>query len=109
MSLCGKGPKESEKKEGQEKPSEPVDADEAQLEAWEGEAAKEGPDKAQEEPAKALNDKIKDLTDQILRLQAEFSNFRKRTEKEKSEAIRFGREAILEKLIGLTDVLENAL
>ena len=62
-----------------------------------------------EESAEALAKKVQDYHDQILRLQAEFSNFRKRSEKEKAEAIRFGREVMLERLISLTDVLESAL
>jgi len=62
-----------------------------------------------QESAEILNKKIEDYHDQILRLQAEFSNFRKRSEKEKAEAIRFGREIMLEQLISLTDVMERAL
>ncbi|OGR86513.1 MAG: nucleotide exchange factor GrpE [Elusimicrobia bacterium RIFCSPLOWO2_01_FULL_60_11] len=62
-----------------------------------------------EESAEELAKKAEDYHDQIVRLQAEFSNFRKRAEKEKAEAIRFGREAMLERMIGLTDVMESAL
>ena len=62
-----------------------------------------------EESAEALAKKAQDYHDQIVRLQADFANFRKRSEKEKAEAIRFGREVMLERLIGLTDVMESAL
>lgn len=54
-------------------------------------------------------EKAEQYFDQLLRLQAEFSNYRKRTEKEKTEAIRFGRETMLERLISLADILEQAL
>jgi molecular chaperone GrpE len=47
--------------------------------------------------------------DQLLRLQAEFSNYRKRTEKEKGDAVRLGKEIIIEKIIGLMDVMDQAL
>jgi len=62
-----------------------------------------------EESPEVLNKKVQDYLDQILRLQAEFSNFRKRSEKEKALAIQFGRESMIERLISLTDVLESAL
>ena len=66
-------------------------------------------EKTEAENLEQASAKAKEYYDQILRLQAEFANFRKRTEKEKTEAIRYGREVILEHLIGLTDVMENAL
>src|SRR5437868_5959270 len=54
-------------------------------------------------------DKAEKYLDQLLRLQAEFANYRKRTEKEKADAMRFGRVAILESMISLLDVMEQAL
>lgn len=56
-----------------------------------------------------LKEKMENYWEQLLRLQAEFANYRKRTEKEKTEAIRFGREIMIEKLISLTDVMESAI
>lgn len=46
--------------------------------------------------------------DQLLRLQAEFSNYRARTEKEKQDAVRYGKEYFVEKLLGTLDILEHA-
>ncbi|HRY29225.1 MAG TPA: nucleotide exchange factor GrpE [Elusimicrobiota bacterium] len=46
--------------------------------------------------------------DQLVRLKAEFENFRKRTEKEKIEVSRRGREDVLIQLVGLLDVMEHA-
>ena len=66
-------------------------------------------EKTKEESAESLKEKVQDYKNQIVRLQADFSNFRKRAEKEKVDAIRFGREVILEQMIGLNDVMENAL
>ncbi len=60
-----------------------------------------------EEPA--AGETSPDYLDQLMRLQAEFSNFRKRAEKEKLDAIRFGRETLMMELIGLVDILEQAL
>ncbi len=47
--------------------------------------------------------------DQLLRLQADFSNFRKRSEKEKMEAMRLGKVIMIEKMISLLDIMEEAL
>lgn len=47
--------------------------------------------------------------DQLLRLQADFANYRKRSEKEKLEAIRLGKVLMIEKMISLLDIMEEAL
>jgi molecular chaperone GrpE len=46
--------------------------------------------------------------DQLLRLKAEFENFRKRGEKEKADARRWGKEQIIVQLVSLMDVMEQA-
>lgn len=46
--------------------------------------------------------------DQLLRLKAEFENFRKRSEREKAEARRWGKEEIVMRLVSLMDVMEQA-
>jgi len=45
----------------------------------------------------------------LQRIQAEFENYMKRTEKEKVDLIKFGRSTILQKLIGFADVFEKAI
>lgn len=62
-----------------------------------------------EESANAYKQKADQYYDQLLRLQAEFANYRKRIEKEKVEAIRFGKEMMVERMISLMDVMEEAL
>src|SRR5258705_11365738 len=47
--------------------------------------------------------------DQLLRLRAEFENFRKRAEREKSEARAWGKQEVLMQLVSLVDVFEQAL
>lgn len=53
--------------------------------------------------------KADEYWDQLLRLQAEFSNYRKRSEKEKIDAIVYGKEMIFERMISLLDIMEQAL
>src|SRR3989344_8988855 len=47
--------------------------------------------------------------DQLLRLKAEFENFRKRVEREKSESRAWGKQDVLLELISLVDVFEQAM
>jgi molecular chaperone GrpE len=49
-----------------------------------------------------------DYYDQILRLKAEFENFRKRSERERADARRWGKEEMVGRLVSLMDVLEQA-
>ena len=53
--------------------------------------------------------KIEDLTDQLKRTMAEFDNFRKRTEKEKSAMFEMGARDILEKILPVVDNFERGL
>ena len=46
-----------------------------------------------------------DYYDQLLRLKAEFENFRKRTEKERGDARRWGKEEIVSRLASLMAVM----
>jgi molecular chaperone GrpE len=52
--------------------------------------------------------KSADYYDQLLRLKAEFDNFRKRMEREKADARRWGKEEIVLRLVSLMDVMEQA-
>lgn len=55
------------------------------------------------------DEKIEELTDRVQRQMAEFDNFRKRTEKEKSQMFEMGARSILEKLLPLVDNFERGL
>lgn len=46
--------------------------------------------------------------DQLVRLKADFENFRKRAERDKAEARRWGREEVVAQLASLMDVMEQA-
>ena len=51
----------------------------------------------------------KEYYDSLLRLRAEFENFRKRSEREKSEVFRFSQEALIKELFSAVDNFELAL
>lgn len=52
---------------------------------------------------------IEELTDRVMRQMAEFDNFRKRTEKEKSQMFDSGAGDIIEKILPVIDDLERGL
>ncbi len=55
------------------------------------------------------DEKIEELTDKLTRQMAEFDNFRKRTEKEKSQMYEVGAKDIIEKILSVVDNFERGL
>ena len=55
------------------------------------------------------DEKIEELTDRLTRQMAEFDNFRKRTEKEKSQMYEIGAKDIIEKILPVVDNLERGI
>ena len=53
------------------------------------------------------DEKIEELTDRLTRQMAEFDNFRKRTEKEKSQMYEIGAKDIIEKILPVVDNFEE--
>jgi molecular chaperone GrpE len=56
-----------------------------------------------------LKNECKDINEKYVRLQAEFQNFKKRTEKEKSNLYKFANEKLFVDLLPLMDNMERAL
>lgn len=57
----------------------------------------------------AKDQKIEELTDRLMRTMAEFDNYRKRTEKEKSAMYDMGVKSLLENLLPIVDNFERGL
>ena len=55
------------------------------------------------------DEKIEELVDQVKRQMAEFDNFRKRTEKEKSQMFDMGAKSVIEKILPVIDNFERGL
>ena len=55
------------------------------------------------------DEKIEELTDRLTRQMAEFDNFRKRTDKEKSQMYEVGAKDIIEKILPVVDNFERGL
>ena len=81
------------------------------------EDTEEAEDTAEKKPGKKLfgkkkdkkDEKIEELTDKLTRQMAEFDNFRKRSEKEKSQMHEIGAKDIIEKILPVVDNFERGL
>ena len=100
----------------QEPASEPEDVGKDGAESADSSSAKE--DKKQEKTSRFFGKNKKDdkkdqqiaeLTDRVKRQMAEFDNFRKRTEKEKSAMFEIGAKSVLERILPIVDNFERGL
>lgn len=113
------GAGEEEEKEQSEEDSKEENVQEDATEE-ETEEAKEGTEsfkdkRAEKKKAKAdkkqeaFKEKIEELEDRVKRQMAEFDNFRKRTEKEKSQMFETGAKSVIEKILPVVDNFERGL
>ena len=65
--------------------------------------------KEKKEKKDKKDERIEELTDQVKRQMAEFDNFRKRTEKEKSSMYEMGAKSVIEKILPVLDNFERGL
>ena len=94
---------EAKEKETAQTPDTQEEKDDAEQEAT---VEKEDKKKEKKNP---LQEKIDELNDKVLRQMAEFENFRKRTDKEKSQQFDLGQSNVLEKLLPIVDNFERGL
>ena len=100
-----KDPSNMEQEVSEESASENTEAS-AEEETKEKAPEKEGFFKKKKDPK---DEKIEELTDRVKRQMAEFDNFRKRTEKEKSSMYIIGARDIVEKMLPIVDNFERGL
>lgn len=79
-----------------------------ETEASEDSEEKKGFFKKKEKKSKQ-EEKIEELTDRVKRQMAEFDNFRKRTEKEKTQMFEVGAKSVIEKILPVVDNFERGL
>lgn len=85
------------------KKTEKTDKEEIKEEAKKAEKAKV------EEEVNPIEKELQDTKDQLLRVTAEYANFRKRSEKEKSESFSFATAKAVGEILPAIDNLERAL
>ena len=114
----GESAKDTEEKEGTQSQEQqaadfsPSENEEAQLSEDDEESAEDGGKKklfGKKNKKDPKDDKIADLEDRVKRQMAEFENFRKRTDKEKSSMYEMGAKAVVEKILPVIDNFERGL
>lgn len=94
------------KEETQEDPKEEAKEDSEEGEKEKGSKFRR---KDKKEKQDKKDEKIAELTDRVTRQMAEFDNFRKRTEKEKSQMFDLGAKNVIEKILPVVDNFERGL
>lgn len=84
------------------------EAEETEFET-EGAPEKKGFFGKKKEKKDKREEQIEELTDRLKRQMAEFDNFRKRTEKEKSQMYEIGAKGVIEKILPVVDNFERGL
>ncbi|NBJ91849.1 nucleotide exchange factor GrpE [bacterium 1xD42-62] len=96
---------ETDETENEEKASSAPEEDEK-----DGKADKKvGKRKFRDKKQDALKEKVEELEDRVKRQMAEFENFRKRTEKEKTAMFETGAKSVIEKILPVVDNFERGL
>ena len=83
--------------------------EEASKETEESQDTKDTESKEKKKKKDKKDEKIEELTDRLTRQMAEFDNFRKRTEREKSQMYEIGAKDIIEKILPVIDNFERGL
>lgn len=99
-----------------EEPIPEEDGETTEADADEAEAEKDGKSKKgfkkkskEDKKVEALQEKVTDLEDRVKRQMAEFENFRKRSEKEKSAMFETGAKSVIERILPIVDNFERGL
>lgn len=106
-----KEPSEGSPETAAKEPEQKEEAEKSQKDTPE-EDAKEGKSKTSffgKKKKDKLEQQVEDLTDRLKRSMAEFDNYRKRTEKEKSSMYIIGAREIIEKILPVVDNFERGL
>ena len=98
--------KETEAVETEETTAEELAAEESAEETADGKKEKKGFFSKKKDPR---DTQIEELTDRLKRNMAEFDNFRKRTEKEKSAMYEVGAKDVISKILPVVDNFERGL
>lgn len=102
---------EAETEEKAEEETEEKEAEETEAKTEESEEDKKSDKKlfCKKNKKDKKDEKIEELTDRLTRQMAEFDNFRKRTDKEKSQMYEVGAKDIIEKILPVVDNFERGL
>ena len=92
-----------------EEKTEAAEAEEVKAEEKTEEPGKKSKKGKADKKLEALENEKAELEDRVKRQMAEFENFRKRTEKEKSQMFEMGAKSVIEKVLPVIDNFERGL
>ena len=101
--------KELEKEKTEKAVSEEKETKETAASEKENKETSETEEKASEKKKDPKDEKIDELNDKLKRSMAEFDNYRKRTDKEKSAMYEIGAKDVIEKILPIVDNFERGL
>ena len=101
--------KELEKEKTEKSVSEEKETKETAASEKENKETSEKEEKASEKKKDPKDEKIDELNDKLKRSMAEFDNYRKRTDKEKSAMYEIGAKDVIEKILPIVDNFERGL
>ena len=101
--------KELEKEKTEKAVSEEKETKETAASEKENKETSEKEEKASEKKKDPKDEKIDELNDKLKRSMAEFDNYRKRTDKEKSAMYEIGAKDVIEKILPIVDNFERGL
>lgn len=101
--------KELEKEKTEKAVSEEKETKETAASEKENKETSEKEEKASEKKKDPKDEKIDELNDKLKRSMAEFENYRKRTDKEKSAMYEIGAKDVIEKILPIVDNFERGL
>lgn len=102
-----KAEEDMSKKKHEETPIPPPEAE--QIDPQASEIGTEGETEATTDPTLSLKAELDQLNDKFLRLNAEYQNYRKRVEKEKSDIFKYGNEKLFVEMLPIMDNFERAI
>lgn len=100
---------EVENEEVQTQEDEAVEAEDTQEEDADKKSEKRAKKSLFDKKDNKLQEKVDELEDRVKRQMAEFDNFRKRTEKEKTAMFETGARSVIEKILPVVDNFERGL
>ncbi|MEC7732591.1 MAG: nucleotide exchange factor GrpE, partial [Pseudomonadota bacterium] len=80
-----------------------------EIEALETETATEQKDQQEADAAPSVEDRLAETNDQLLRALAELENTRRRADRDRAEALKYGAASFARDMLGVADNLQRAL
>ena len=96
-------------KPGQDAPPEEIPASQAEEPSMDSVEDESADGNASKKDSKSLTKELEQITDRLQRQAAEFQNYRRRTEQEKSQMVLFGKSMVMQQLLDVFDDFHRSI